>query len=351
MAPFDPIALDLSLLEGFGFECRPDCGLCCFATPAVTPPERPALLQIQPSLQFENGPAGIGFLPSRPNGGACVLLRDRRCTAHAARPFPCRTFPLSVHLGASAQATLVLSCPGLDLASALRRTGAHRSLPTGLDAEIAAAREELAALPARTLEQARRGWDRALRGTGWVEPTTALAEVRESLARRLPTASDEDVESVGLPPSSGPLETLPMFFDAERGDVALGGLRGGAELVVLAEAGGVEEHLASYRTPARLPAASEGAQELLDAYLRFVLRRDAWVGAVLLEAPGSEDEPSEEQMARDLRLLAATVCVRGAWRQQLAGGDGGHLTADDVVAGIRATDAEWLDRPTAGRLL
>lgn len=346
-----PPPLDLSLVEGFRFQCRPDCGLCCFATPAVTPPERPALLQLEPSLRFEGGPAGIGFLPSRPDGGACTLLRDRRCTAHRARPFPCRLFPLTVHLGEWAQATVVLSCPGLDLGAALRRPRTAGAGSWGLETEIGAAHDALSALPARAVEQAYRSWQLAVRRAGLDDPVLTLTDARETLDDRPPRATDEDLESVRLPPSTGPLEALPMFFDPERGDVAIGGLRGGAELVVLAEEGGIREHLASYRSPARLPATTSDGQATLDAYLRYVLRRDAWIGAILLEDPLDEEEPFEAQMARDLRELAATVLVRGAWRQQLAGGDGGHLAEEDVLAGIRATDAEWLDRPTAGRLL
>ena len=48
-------AIDLSLLHGFRFTCRPGCGLCCYATPAASPSEQQTLLRLDPSVRFVGG--------------------------------------------------------------------------------------------------------------------------------------------------------------------------------------------------------------------------------------------------------------------------------------------------------
>ncbi|HTT15724.1 MAG TPA: YkgJ family cysteine cluster protein, partial [Thermoplasmata archaeon] len=106
--------LDVALVQGFSFACRPDCGLCCFASPRISPGEQHALRVVAPQATFV-GRGRDRYLSARPDGGACQFLANLRCGVHAQRPAPCREFPITVHLGERLQASVVLSCPGLDL--------------------------------------------------------------------------------------------------------------------------------------------------------------------------------------------------------------------------------------------
>ena len=115
MSEEPPVPVDVSGLSGFSYACRPGCGLCCYAEPLVTPAEKPPLLRIVPSAEFVSR-GRFEFLGSHSEGGACRLLEGNRCRAHAARPSPCREFPLTAHVGVRLQATVVLTCPGVDLA-------------------------------------------------------------------------------------------------------------------------------------------------------------------------------------------------------------------------------------------
>ncbi|HEV2231654.1 MAG TPA: YkgJ family cysteine cluster protein, partial [Thermoplasmata archaeon] len=181
-----PIELDVALLNGFTFDCRPDCGLCCFAGPAVTAAEAPRLIQLADASAILEGPGGLGHLREQGNGGGCLFLEEHRCRAHPVRPFPCRSFPISVHLGVRAQATLVLSCPGLAAPGLDRwaRSGPGSQDPVGLAAELAAVRSELrAGWVARSLETHRRKW---AEGDSSGLGETALEEARDRLRHDRP---------------------------------------------------------------------------------------------------------------------------------------------------------------------
>ena len=58
-----------------------------------------------------------------------------------------------------------------------------------------------------------------------------------------------------------------------------------------------------------------------------------------------------ERLALELRTVGAEAITRGVWRSLLGGADAGHLDAAQVWDGIRATDADLLDRPTVGAFL
>ncbi|MCI4345014.1 MAG: YkgJ family cysteine cluster protein, partial [Thermoplasmata archaeon] len=108
-------AFDRTLLDGFDFACRPGCALCCYGSPAVSAVEAHQLLSIRPETELLPASQGFEQLPCRPDGGACVFLASEQCTVREARPFPCRSFPVGVHIGARLQASLVLGCPGVNV--------------------------------------------------------------------------------------------------------------------------------------------------------------------------------------------------------------------------------------------
>lgn len=347
--PIEEVDVDLSLLNGFRFSCRPGCGLCCYATPAASPAEQRGLLQLDPSVRFVGGSGGFRLVPARPEGGACRFLSHEQCTVHPARPFPCREYPLSVHRSVHWQATVVLACPGvttLDLGQ-WRGSGAPTEAPIGLSAELATVRSELARAPG-DLDGAARRWRRALRAEGISADDGSLGELRDEVRELGTRPTDDDLTDAHLPDPSEGIALLPLYFDRKFGRVALAAAGDGAELLQLRETGGVQESLARFAQPGRMPRLTAEAEVALDGYLSYVLRRDAFLGAVLEAA---EEGPLAERLALELRSVGADVVARATWRAQLEGGEGGRLDAAQVWEGIRATDADLMDRPTVGGFL
>ncbi len=342
--------LDIALLAGFRFSCLPGCGLCCFTSPRLEGDDERHLRDVAPDSRvvFEDG---VRRLSARPDGGACQFLRDLRCSVHGARPAPCREFPISVHVGSRLQATVVLSCPGLSL-DPLAGLGGNSPVPasSGLDAELSAVRDRLTpAAMRRRAESERRGRRiaRTLERQGrWV----AEEEVRRQLRGRrlLPTVAE--FSRTDPPEKEEGLEFLPLYYDGRPGPVALAqGLGGWEALEVRPEGGGLP--LAVGVPPDTLPTLDEGAETVLSGYLRYWLERDAFLAATHIEMLSRPMGTVVEVALEDLHAIASTVLARGAFRAKLRGEDGTRLARADVERGIRATDQDWLDRPTWGARL
>jgi Fe-S-cluster containining protein len=334
--------LDTTLLGGFQFECRPDCGLCCFSEPALTREESTRLLQIEPELPIEQGRGGWSYLAHRPNGGSCSLLTDLRCRAHAARPSPCAMFPVTVHVSDRAQATVVLSCPGLHPAGLLRwAEGPPRPAPaSGLGPEVEAAeREWHRSGSTRELERHR---VRYRAGGG----SDVLDGARAEWHKELPWPNDDDFPPEAPPDPEDGFENLPITYSASHGRVAFGAHPGGWQLFRLSEAGDAPEPLDVIPPPESVPALTFPARELARGYVHYLLERDDALDAVLAE---SEPEgPTGAAIVADILRTTATALARASVLQRAEGRDG-PLDAADVWNGVRAVDAEWLDRPTVGR--
>jgi Fe-S-cluster containining protein len=342
------ILLDLTLLSGFSFSCRPDCGLCCYASPRVTIDERRTLLQIAPATEFVSRDRDH-FLASRPEGGGCQFLRGHRCGVHTARPAPCREFPVNVHVGERLQATLVLSCPGLEL-GVLRSFSAARDGPAvrGLDDEIAAVRQRVSRSADERLAQTQRRHRRLVRQLEGEGRWTPEPEVRAELGARLPVPAERDFELEEPPSIADGLERLPLFFDERPGPIAIAQSLGGWELLEIRAEGGVARSLGVYPPPERPPRLTPEGRELLEGYLRYWLERDALFGTVLLEMAEAEDGDVLEWTDAELRRIGATTLARASVRARVHGADGRELGVRDVERGIRATDQDLLDRPTWG---
>ncbi|MHB8352774.1 MAG: YkgJ family cysteine cluster protein [Thermoplasmata archaeon] len=356
MAP-DRTALDLTLLNGFSFGCRPDCGLCCYATPAATAAETARLLQIEPALTLLAAEGRFQRISARPNGGACQLLRTNRCGAHSARPFPCRTYPLLIHVGTQAIASVVLACPGVDL-SPLARLGGLPSAgpagPEGLEQEIRAAQAELHLSPlpewvaAHGRAEAR--LFRRLARMGSVEDPEAIVA---DLTARPPGPEPGWAAGLSVPPAEAELEELPLFFDERFGRVAMrAGPRDGTyELVALRETGGVADRIGTFAVPVGPWRLSAEAERLLEGYERYLLARGHLIWSTYLELDTEREGSFAERLRENLVDAATEVLRRASVRGLAAGTPSGTLGADAVAQGIRATDAELLDRPTLGRIL
>jgi len=337
----------VELLRGFRFACRPDCGLCCYAAPRVEPQERARLLQIVPDAVFLGG-GSDQYIAARSGGGACQFLEGHRCRVHAARPHPCREFPLTVHLGRRLQASLVLSCPGIDLAGLFRLSSPDARVdPAGLEAELSAVRERLGPETARRLSTtARRGRkvEKSLAAEGRWEDDLA---VRQVLHDRVPLPKPSDFPVEDPPAASDGLDRLPLFFDRGNGPFGFARGLGGWEVVELAAAGGAEPR-GVFVPPERPPALEADAVRLLEGYLHYSLDRDAFLAAVHVDMLDGDVGSVAEWTADALRALGAMVLTRAVVRGKLRGIERTALTAPDVEDGIRATDQDWLDRPTWG---
>lgn len=350
------VELDLSLLAGFSFHCRPDCGLCCYTSPAASPEERKRLIQIEDQVPWlDPSPDDEYFhVASQGEGGACHFLRDLRCRAYSVRPFPCRSFPIVVHLAPKGQATLVLSCPGLDLRGLEQWATPRPPIggPEGLAEELRAVREE---------------WERrggAERARSWAAPRRKgisrlrrrleefdWADLREDLLADLPLPRAEEYPVDPPPSSEEPLEHLPLFFDGRHGRVALREQNEGWECVTLRESGGTDEVLGLFPPPRVPPRLSSGAERVLRGYLSYVARREYFRG--LLVSVCEQEKTSDPRPVAQavLRELGAQVLSRASVRAQLAGQGGDRLEETDVTRGVQAVDADFLDQTFAGERL
>jgi Fe-S-cluster containining protein len=336
--------LDTRLLAGFSFACRPDCGLCCYATPRVTSTELIGIHRLDPTVRIV-GSAPDTFLAARPEGGACQFLASSRCRLHSARPGPCREYPISVHVGERLQATVVLSCPGIDLKGLGRRTAGE---PTGLESELEAVRGRIDARTGRRVREAtrrRRQLRRRLEEAGLWQDEEA---VRRDLRAHPPRVAEADFPTDDPPEVAEGLDTLPLYFDGREGPVAIASTLGGWELLELRELGGTETPLGVFPPPERPPALDAAGAELLRAYLGYWVERDALFGYVASAVAEAGGPDLGTAIRSELGRLGALVLARGAIRAKSRGHDGARLGEADVARGIRAVDQEALDRPTWG---
>ena len=344
-------AVDLTLLRGFRYACRPGCGLCCYAEPRVEPEERAKLLAIAPDTHLSRRSGGY-FLRARPEGGGCECLNGTRCSVWPARPSPCREFPVSVHVGDRLQASLVLTCPGIDLAPLAQASPrGEGAAPEGFDAELASVVRRVGPGTVRRLDAARRRRRRivtALRATGqWIDEEEVRSRLRDHLP--CPTVNDFPVED---PPSAEEgLELLPLFYAGSSAPWALAAGLGGWEVLELRPEGGRSPPLAVVPPPERPPEVTAGGQRLLEGYLRYFLDRDSLFGTVLPDVDVGGPFSVLQAAERELRAIAALVLSRADVRRKALGGAAGSLTEGDVAEGIRASDQDLLDRPGWGDLL
>ena len=251
-------------------------------------------------------------------------------------------------MGYRLQATIVLSCPGIDLGPlSTRRDGSTTAGFEGLDAEVRAVRTRIDSTIRHRIEAAgRRGrrLERALRAEGrWDDDESVRARLRSQLPRL--GAKDFPVEDP--PELSEGWERLPLFFDGRSAPLAFARQIGGWEVWQLAPDGGGET-LGVFPPPERPPSLEPRAERLLDSYLRYVIERDVFLASAHLDALEGEDGTVAEWAEIGLGALGAMVLARGAVRAKIRGSGEGVLAERDVADGIRATDMDWLDRPTWG---
>jgi Fe-S-cluster containining protein len=346
-----PQEIDTSPLAGFTYACQPGCGLCCYAEPLVAPEERLALLRIVPEAEFV-ARGGFEFLRSHPQGGACRLLEQHRCRAHPARPAPCREYPLAGYVGTRLQATLVLTCPGVDLSSLDGYHGPEDArAPQGFDSELDSLRARLNSGVDHRLQESRRRRARIARTLATDERWVDEDEVRRQLRGNLEGLVSSSLPAEEPPSQEEGLELLPLVFADSSGPLAFARRPEGWELLELRSAGGVQRSLGVVPPPDRPPGMSESAHRVLTGYLRYWLERDQLLAATHLEMLESPEGTVADRVRVELCRIAATTVSRAYVLATARRGSIGPLSLEDLRDGIRATDQDLLDRPTWGTRL
>jgi Fe-S-cluster containining protein len=345
------VLADYRLVAGFRFRCLPGCALCCYTTPAVAPRERSQLIRLDPQVPLRDTSGGWAQIASRPAGGACYFLRNERCECHSVRPATCGEFPLFAHVGDRVQVSIVLSCPGVDLTS-LEQWGSgnpSETVSTDLSSELSSVNEEVSLAEAsgqlRWAAQRRRNVERSLRRRGaW----QSEEEIRSRLRPRLDRLIPRELTPEGPPEEEPELESLPMFFDPVFGRVAWRPHPGGTEFFTLRETGGIDRHLGVFAPPTQSPGLDARSHSMLRGYLAYLLERDMTISVAYELLLDAEKELPERMVSADLVAVAGQVTRMAALRRALSSDHRGELSVHDIEAGIRATDMDILDRPTAG---
>jgi len=342
---------DYRLVAGFRFRCLPGCGLCCYTTPAVAPAERSRLIQLDPEVPLLEARGGWANVASRPEGGACYFLREGRCACHASRPATCAEFPLTAYVSDRVQVSVVLSCPGVELAPLLRlgEDSSAGALSGDLASEIETVNSEVARAEAsgqlRSVAQRRRQVERRLSRAGLWQ---SEGEIRERIQGQLDHFIPSELTDDDSPDEESELEALPIFYEPSLGRVVWRRHPGGVEFLSIRESGGIAAHLEVLVPPTRSPPLADGARTMLRGYLQYLLDRDATIGVAYDRLLRGEPDSPELVVARDLQDTAGQVIRLATLRRALVSDRRGELLVQDLEDGIRATDMDILDRPTTG---
>lgn len=348
------LLVDDSLLRGFRFACLPNCGLCCYATPAVSSAERPKLIAFDPSTPFLPGENGYSRVSARPGGGACHFLSGNRCRCHSIRPFPCREFPLSVHIGSRVQASVQLFCPGVPIEPLIKwgEGAGPTAPPVGLDDELKNVMAEHSSAPVGKWVSEGKEIEASIRRRvekhgEWLEPDALRADLFASL----PGIQDLEFGSEVEDPDEIPLDELLLFRDEDAGISGLRRVRNGWEVLAMNEGGGVKEIVGVYQLPSEDIELEEKTSSLLRGFLAYALGRDQLLWSVYMELQNYEDATPFE-IASAFLLEAATQAVTIGTTHALMHGRAGHtLSFEDLGVGIRPADMLLMDQPTIGRIL
>lgn len=110
----DSPEIDTGELVGLRFRCIEGCGFCCLCQPEVLAHEARELREkIAEFIVPSSIQQGRKALAMQGRGGACSMLKDRKCTIYEMRPHFCRQFPVHTHVLNRIQLTADLSCRGV----------------------------------------------------------------------------------------------------------------------------------------------------------------------------------------------------------------------------------------------
>ena len=297
---------------------------------------------------------GGATYPTKARGAPAISFRAASAEPTTLDPSAARSSRCPSTSALGAQATVVLSCPGITVRGwGSRDDGSPLgAIPDGLTSELAAVQREFHRQPIELrLRECARRWrtlkSRLDRAGGWSEPS----EIRASTTRRVRDLARGSFPPPPPPPASEGIDALPLLFDRSAGLVAISDHPSGWELISVEETGRTSRSLGVWPSPSQLPSVSSGGEDLLRAYLLHLLDRDFtyWSAAERLRVGGhgTLSEAVEEDIGRFGALVLARAQLLQRFRSEAAAPLSGGLVWD----GIRATDGEFLDRPTLGWVL
>jgi len=375
---------DFSELRGLTYRCLDGCALCCLCQPELLPEEKPLFLsdpELKKAVSDRHISPDVRGAALRLHGshGACILLKNRRCTNYDRRPHYCRAFPVSIFLGWRVQLNANLSCRGLfQDGESLERLGEEiigQMGPQRISKErISSARvfeqfkhnlrdtrtaqsfesvREVAAVLGEDMTD-RLGLSRILTyaSHGRTRPNSKAAEI----AKRARTVNpDADIDELGVALGTElfdltDLSYLPVYVD-ENLDWTIFRLEG-REIIGyrLEEDGAIEELSRTKPDDIELvPMTSEGRKALRE-YLALTNRRDCFLGhaAYLSDMDGYEHNFGQVYLGT-LAETAVDLWWRASFLARLSGG--GDLDCRAVRDGAVFLDMDVLDQPTIGAFL
>jgi Fe-S-cluster containining protein len=349
------LVIDRAELGGLGFRCLEGCAYCCLCPAEVSDREKEYFLKSHPSALDDLD--GTPHIALRGGSGACVLLRERRCTDYAHRPFHCRAFPLRVHIGYRVQACANLSCRGIGHAGEAGPPGPAGGAVPLSDILHSILEGEEAGRLAQESQLAAREWHGFLEKSKRNGIPVMLENTRASAAsamERWPNGLEPDQEEVlelvtetfgTREPAELPVYTSPglewWVFRVRNGEV---------ERFILSEDGSLKpEKRWPLRAVPLLELSSGGAEELR-RYMALLNGRDSIAAAAALVSKLTRfEEEFEEVYFENFRDCALDLL----WRASLLAFIKGEsvLGPAEVREGIIFSDADFLDMPGIGGML
>lgn len=375
---------DFSELTGRTYTCLDGCALCCLCQPELLPEEKTLFLSdttLKRAVSERHISPDVrgAALKLQGSHGACILLKNRRCTDYDRRPHYCRAFPVSVFLGWRVQLNANLSCRGMfregeslerigeeilgrlgtrrvanELSSSARvfREFERNLRDTKTAQSVESVREAAAVLEEDMTD--RLGLSKIL--TYASHGRTRQNSRADEIARRARMAdSDADIDDLGIATGTElfdltDLSYLPVYVD-ENLDWTIFRLEGREIIGYRLEEDGTIEELSRTRPDdiELLPMTGEGRMALRE-YLTLTNRRDCFLGhaAYVSDMDGYEHNFGQVYLGT-MAETAIDLWWRASFLARLSGGT--SLDRRSVSDGIAFLDMDALDQPTIGAFL
>lgn len=287
------------------------------------------------------------YLGLQGDGGACVLLKDRQCSAYENRPSHCRFFPFHVYFGERVEVYVDLTCRGVVAA------------PGGsLDKAFADSGAEVAALASGEMAEARKAHrlfrEKAVAHEAWQPPEAALARVVSAadtlvggatltaLARSAgEDATPDEMADIALEAWEGPVKSRPfwltgdlkwMTFERDGDDLVALEMQESGQLDVRGRVEGLGRH--------RTPVAPLGD------YARLLFNRHVFLGSAYARVDDNDYAFGVgEAVAARAAEVGADLALRARIVQALMPAATPATVAHEVA---RFYDADFLDSDTIG---
>jgi Fe-S-cluster containining protein len=373
--------IDTTELEGLHFSCLDGCGLCCLCQPELIGNEGRVFLN-DPDLKVGiTGRTPFGSqtknlsIKMKEGAGSCYFLRNRKCLIHDKRPYYCRIFPLSIHVGDRVQAVANRTCRGInkeatgagckeflqmvlsekrgpDLAQELGRTrAAFKAFYEAYLNDEQLKRDSIQNFSLRLLER-----------SGFV-PLTQHALTCTSLEDEIPqdlahleqfldACDSPDLNTPALEGARQMFESadpvkLPAWPDATLQWVVYRMTGQDMERCILGDDGGLKVVRRLPLSDIRLKPIEKSGEAVMAGYARELMRRDLTYGYACYL---TDLDHADESFLKIYIGTLGTLFLDYWWRCSMISAFEGGGTIDKKAAteGIIAYDMDYLDFPSLG---